>query len=209
MLNCIEDNEARIVGVVDSYLTYSHEVHGECFYRFGVRAERLSSTEDIITVTVSDRLLSQIQIEPGDRIAVFGQFRSYNNYTDSGIKLILTLFAKEIRIAYDEESPENEVYLNGFICKPIVYRVTPFGREIADILLAVNRAYNKSDYIPCIAWGRNARFAKNLAVGQNVRLWGRMQSREYQKKLSETEVVTKTAYEVSVSKLDVTKSDEE
>ncbi len=209
MLNCIEDNEARIIGVVDSYLTYSHEVHGECFYRFGVRTERLSSTADIITVTVSERLLSQIQLEPGVRIAVFGQFRSYNNYTDNGIRLILTLFAKEIRLAEDEECSENEVYLNGFICKPVVYRVTPFGREIADILLAVNRAYNKSDYIPCIAWGRNARFAKNLVVGQNVRIWGRMQSREYQKKLSETEVVTKTAYEVSVSKLDVAKCDDE
>lgn len=209
MLNCIEDNEARITGVCDSYLTYSHEVHGECFYHFKIKAQRLSDNEDIITVTVSERLLTKIQIEPGKSVSVSGQFRSYNNYTDSGIKLVLTLFAKEICEAQDGAEAENEVYLNGYICKPVVYRVTPFGREIADVLLAVNRAYNKSDYIPCIAWGRNARFAKNLVVGQNVKLWGRMQSREYQKKLSETETVTKTAYEVSVSKLDAIKPEYE
>lgn len=208
MLNCATDNEARIVGFVDSYLTYSHEVHTERFYRFSVRAQRLSSNEDVIVVTVSDRMLTQIKIEPGKKLMITGQFRSYNNYTDNGIKLILTLFAKELEEADEDEELDNEVYLNGFICKPVVYRVTPFGREIADILLAVNRAYNKSDYIPCIAWGRNARFAKNLVIGQNVRLWGRMQSREYQKKLSEDETVTKTAYEVSVSKLDAERPEE-
>lgn len=208
MLNCATDNEARIVGFVDSYLTYSHEVHTERFYRFSVRAQRLSSNEDVIVVTVSDRMLTQIKIEPGKKLMIAGQFRSYNNYTDNGIKLILTLFAKELEEADEDEELDNEVYLNGFICKPVVYRVTPFGREIADILLAVNRAYNKSDYIPCIAWGRNARFAKNLVIGQNVRLWGRMQSREYQKKLSEDETVTKTAYEVSVSKLDAERPEE-
>ena len=208
MLNCATDNEARIVGFVDSYLTYSHEVHTERFYRFSVRAQRLSSNEDVIVVTVSDRMLTQIKIEPGKKLMIAGQFRSYNNYTDNGIKLILTLFAKELEEADEDEELDNEVYLNGFICKPVVYRVTPFGREIADILLAVNRAYNKSDYIPCIAWGRNARFAKNLVIGQNVRLWGRLQSREYQKKLSEDETVTKTAYEVSVSKLDAERPEE-
>lgn len=205
MLNCVEDNEARIVGYVDSYLTYSHEVHSERFYRFGVRAQRLSETEDVIVVTVSDKMLTEIAVEPGTKLEIKGQFRSYNNYTDTGIRLVLTLFAKEIRLAEPEETLENEVYLNGYICKPVVYRLTPFGREISDILLAVNRAYNKSDYIPCIAWGRNARFAKNLAVGQNVKIWGRMQSREYQKKINETELITKTAYEVSVSKLDAVK----
>lgn len=207
MLNCVEDNEARIVGYVDNYLTYSHEVHTERFYHFSIRVQRLSDNEDIIVVTVSEKLLTEIQIEPGNKIEVVGQFRSYNNYTDSGIRLILTLFAKEIHIVDSEMELENEVYLNGFICKPVVYRVTPFGREIADILLAVNRAYNKSDYIPCIAWGRNARFARNLVVGQNIRLCGRMQSREYQKKLSENEIITKTAYEVSVSRLDVVKEE--
>ncbi|MBQ3225460.1 MAG: single-stranded DNA-binding protein, partial [Clostridia bacterium] len=149
-----------------------------------------------------------IQFELGLPIEVVGQFRSYNNYTEGGIKLVLTLFAKELYLTDSDCEPMNEVYLNGFICKEVTYRVTPFGREIADVLLAVNRAYNKSDYIPCIVWGRNARFAKNLAVGQNIRVWGRMQSREYQKKLSETETVTKTAYEVSVSRIDVVEKEE-
>lgn len=202
MLNCVEDNEARIVGYVDHYLTYSHEVHAERFYHFNIRVRRLSDTEDVIVVTISEKLLSEVKIEPNTKVEVVGQFRSYNNYTDSGIRLVLTLFAKSIRPASAEDDEENEVYLNGYICKPVVYRMTPFGREIADILLAVNRAYNKSDYIPCIAWGRNARFAEKLSVGQNIRLFGRMQSREYQKKLSESETVTKTAYEISVSRLE-------
>ena len=209
MLNCVEDNEARIVGRVASYLTFSHDVHTECFYRFSIRAERLSDNADVITVTVSERMLTDLQIEIGQKIEVSGQFRSYNNYTDNGNKLVLTLFAKEIKNALEEAMVENEIYLNGFICKPVVYRVTPFGREIADILVAVNRAYNKSDYIPCIAWGRNARFVKNLEVGQNIKIWGRMQSREYQKKISEEEAVTKTAYEVSICKLDVVRQQTE
>ena len=209
MLNCVEDNEARIVGYVDNYLTYSHEVHAERFYHFNIRVRRLSDNEDIIVVTISEKLLSEIKIEPNTKVEIIGQFRSYNNYTDSGIRLILTLFARDIHLVSQEAEQENEVYLNGYICKPVIYRVTPFGREIADILLAVNRAYNKSDYIPCIAWGRNARFARNLTVGQNVRLFGRMQSREYQKKLSENEAVTKTAYEVSVSRLEAVPSERE
>ncbi len=209
MLNCVEDNEARIVGYVDNYLTYSHEVHAERFYHFNIRVRRLSDNEDIIVVTISEKLLSEIKIEPNTKVEIIGQFRSYNNYTDSGIRLILTLFARDIHLVSQEAEQENEVYLNGYICKPVIYRVTPFGREIADILLAVNRAYNKSDYIPCIAWGRNARFARNLTVGQNIRLFGRMQSREYQKKLSENETVTKTAYEVSVSRLEAVPSERE
>ena len=201
MFNGIEDNEACVIGVVCGYLTYSHDVHGERFYRFMLRSERLSENADLVCVTVSEKMLTEISIDLGLRLKICGQFRSYNNYTGQGNKLVLTLFAKEITQA-DEEEALNEIYLNGYICKPVVYRVTPFGREIADILLAVNRAYNKSDYIPCIAWGRNARFAKHLEVGQNVKIWGRMQSREYQKKLSETEVVTKTAFEVSVNRLE-------
>ncbi len=208
MLNCIEDNEARMIGVVRSCLTYSHEVHGEEFYHFLIGAQRLSENEDVIVVTVSEKMLSGIQIEPGLPLEVVGQFRSYNNYTENGIRLVLTLFAKELYLAEYPTEAVNEVYLNGYICKDITYRVTPFGREIADVLLAVNRAYNKSDYIPCIVWGRNARFAKKLAVGQNIKLWGRMQSREYQKKISETETVTKTAYEVSVSRIDVVDREE-
>lgn len=203
MLNCIEDNEACVVGVVCGYLSYSHDVYGERFYRFMLRSDRLSQNSDLICVTVSEKMLADISIDIGVHLSVAGQFRSYNNYSGIGNKLVLTLFAKDIKVTDESEEPINEIYLNGYICKPIVYRVTPFGREIADILLAVNRAFNKSDYIPCIAWGRNARFVKHLDVGQNLKIWGRMQSREYQKKISETETVTKTAYEVSINRLEI------
>lgn len=203
MLNCIEDNEAYVVGVVCGYLSYSHDVYGERFYRFMLRSDRLSQNSDLICVTISEKMLTDISIDIGMHLAVFGQFRSYNNYTGVGNKLVLTLFAKDVTLAEEADEPINEIYLNGYVCKPIVYRVTPFGREIADILLAVNRAFNKSDYIPCIAWGRNARFVKHLDVGQNIKIWGRMQSREYQKKISESEAVTKTAYEVSINRLEI------
>lgn len=203
MLNCMEDNEACVIGEVCGYLTYSHDVHGERFYRFMLRSERLSENSDLICVTISEKMLTEISIDIGMRLKICGQFRSYNNYTGLGNKLVLTLFAKDVTVADESEKAMNEIYLNGYVCKPIVYRVTPFGREIADILLAVNRAYNKSDYIPCIAWGRNARFVKHLDVGCNVKIWGRMQSREYQKKINETETVTKTAYEVSINRLEI------
>ncbi len=207
MLICAEDNEARVVGFVASELSFSHEVHTEVFYRFAVSCERLSENKDTILVTISERLLDKLELSVGNRIEVTGQFRSYNNYSGIGNKLVLTLFAKSIRIAYDSEMCENEIYLNGYICKPVVYRVTPFGREIADILVAVNRAYNKSDYIPCIAWGRNAKYVSSLDVGTNIKIRGRMQSREYQKRVSDEEVITKTAYEVSVSNLETVKQE--
>ncbi len=203
MLHCIDDNEAYVVGTVCGYLTFSHEVRGERFYRFMLRSDRLSQNSDLICVTVSEKMLNQISIDLGKHLAVSGQFRSYNNYSGQGNKLVLTLFAKDVTEADSADEPINEIYLNGYVCKPIVYRVTPFGREIADILLAVNRAFNKSDYIPCIAWGRNARFVRHLDVGQNVRIFGRIQSRDYQKKISDTETVTKTAYEVSVNRLEI------
>ncbi len=207
MLNCAEDNEARIVGFVASDIEFSHEVHTEGFYRFIIMSDRLSDNKDTIIVTVSERILSDVELSVGTKVEVLGQFRSYNNYSGEGSKLVLTLFARDLRIADECEKCENEIYLNGYICKPAVYRVTPFGREIADVLTAVNRAYNKSDYIPCIAWGRNAKFVNTLPVGTNIRIWGRMQSREYQKRISEDETVTKTAYEVSVSKLEAVKDE--
>ncbi len=202
MLNCAEDNQAKIIGYVASDLEFSHEVHTEGFYKFYIMSDRLSENKDMILVTVSERILGDLELSLGTKIEVLGQFRSYNNYTGEGSKLILTLFALDLCVVCDDRQCENEVYLNGYICKPVVYRVTPFGREIADILVAVNRAYNKSDYIPCIAWGRNAKFASTLSVGANIKLWGRMQSRNYQKRISEDESITKTAYEVSVSKLE-------
>ncbi len=200
MLNRAEDNEARLVGNINSNLEYSHAVLGESFYKVCVRSERLSENEDEIIVTISERLIQDIEFDIGTRVEIKGQFRSYNNYSGEGSRLILTLFAREINITDDE--CDNEIYLNGYICKPAIFRTTPFGREIADILLAVNRAYGKSDYIPCIAWGRNAKFCENLPVGSNLRIKGRMQSRKYQKKLDDETVVEKTAYEVSVSKLE-------
>ena len=185
---------------MQSEFSYSHESYGECFYSFTIRIPRLSDSADIITVTASERILCDEDYKIGDRIKITGQFRSYNNYTDVGNKLILTLFAKTIEKAPDERYM-NEIELNGFLCKQPVYRTTPFGREITDMLLAVNRTHNKSDYIPCIVWGRNAKFAQKLNVGDNIIVSGRMQSREYQKKV-EDDVITKTAYEVSVSKIE-------
>ena len=201
MLNCADDNEARLVGKISRNLEYSHEVHGESFYKTAVQSERISDASDEIIVTVSERLISDIELEIGTYVEILGQFRSYNNYSGEGSKLILTLFAREINISY--EDCENEIFLNGYICKPAIFRTTPFGREIADILLAVNRAYGKSDYIPCIAWGRNAKFAQSLPVGTNIKVWGRMQSRNYQKKLDDETIIEKTAYEVSISKLEI------
>ena len=169
---------------------------------------RLSDAYDNIPVMFSERLVSPDSIVENQDIIVEGQFRSYNNYNnDSGHKLMLTVFAREIEILEEEVSNKNpnQIVLNGFVCRKPVYRTTPFGREIADILLAVNRAYSKSDYIPCIAWGRNARFAGSFEVGDNIRIWGRIQSRTYQKKLSEDEVEERVAYEISVSKMEVVK----
>lgn len=204
MDNISLNNEVELTGTVDSELKFSHEVYGEGFYLFSVRVMRLSDISDTINVTISERLLQNITVSYGDTVCISGQFRSYNNYTNGGNKLILTVFARDICVNPEEikfKNP-NHIFLNGFLCKKPVYRTTPFGREITDILIAVNRAYNKSDYIPCIAWGRNTRFAGNLEVGENIRIWGRIQSREYQKKISETESVTKTAYEISVSKME-------
>lgn len=204
MISDSTNNEVFLTGMVDSELTYSHEVYGEGFYSFFIKIFRLSHISDRINVTVSERLIKNLTLEEGNEISVFGQFRSYNNYTQEGNKLILTVFARDISEGVaDEEKNPNQIYLNGFLCKAPVYRTTPFGREITDMLLAVNRAYNKSDYIPCIAWGRNARFSSTLKVGDNVKIWGRIQSREYQKKINETDSVTKTAYEISVSKMEV------
>ena len=206
MLNYVDDNEARVIGTCIDEAVFSHEVREEKFFGFKVKVSRLSENADILVVTVSEKILNELGSFNGKKIEILGQFRSYNNYTESGNKLILTLFAREIDVLEDDEPCDNEIYLNGYLCKTPVYRVTPFGREIADILLAVNRAYNKSDYIPCIAWGRNARIVKNMQVGQNIKIFGRMQSREYQKRLSEEETVTKTAYEVSINKLEYIES---
>lgn len=204
--NIIENNMVTISGKISSEAEFSHEVYGEGFYSFMLEVPRLSESYDRICVTVSERLVSKESLEVGKFVEVEGQFRSYNNYNNcGGSKLILTVFSREINFLEDEKKIKNpnQIYLNGFVCKKPVYRTTPFGREITDILLAVNRPYNKSDYIPCISWGRNARYSSGLNVGDNIKIWGRIQSRDYQKKLPSGEVVTKIAYEVSVSKMEV------
>lgn len=198
--NAEKNNRVYFMGEIVSEATFSHEVYGEGFYEFFVKVMRLSGQADVLPVTISERLIQGNDLKMGSTICALGQFRSYNKLEGNRSRLMLTVFVREIMDVAPAKNP-NSIVLSGYICKPPVYRTTPFNREIADLLVAVNRAYNKSDYIPCIAWGRNARFVQNLKVGDRVALSGRIQSREYQKRLSETDVVTMTAYEVSVSKL--------
>ena len=195
-----KNNQVFVAGEIISDATYSHEIYGEGFYEFFVKVMRLSGQADVLPVTLSERLIQGGMLGKGKEICAVGQFRSYNKIENGKSRLMLTIFVRELLDEPTDKNPNN-ILLNGYICKPPVYRTTPFNREIADVLIAVNRAYNKSDYIPCIAWGRNARFVKNLRVGDKVAISGRIQSREYQKRLSETDVKTMTAYEVSVSKL--------
>ncbi len=198
--NTEKNNKVYLMGEIVSEAVFSHEVYGEGFYECYVQVMRLSGQADILPVTISERLIQGHNLQIGSVICAIGQFRSYNKLENGRSRLMLTVFVRELLEEAPTKNP-NSIVLSGYICKPPVYRTTPFNREIADLLVAVNRAYNKSDYIPCIAWGRNARFVQNLKVGDRVALSGRIQSREYQKKLSETESVTMTAYEVSISKL--------
>ena len=195
-----KNNRVYLSGEIGSPAVYSHEVYGEGFYEFSVSVNRLSGQSDVLPVTISERLVEEGQLDVGSHVNAIGQFRSYNKIVNDKSRLMLTVFVREL-IEVPLFANPNNVVLSGYVCKPPVYRTTPFNREIADLLIAVNRAYNKSDYIPAIAWGRNARFVKNLPVGERIVVSGRIQSREYQKKLSETDVRTMTAYEVSVSKL--------
>ena len=187
---------------------------GESFYIFDLEVARLSGNSDIIPITISERLILEKELEIGDKVAIEGQFRSYNSYENEKNRLILTVFAKDIKYLSEEdeenssEKVSNEVTLIGYICKKPIYRQTPFGREISDILLAVNRAYNKSDYIPAIAWGRNARFCQNIEVGTKVKITGRVQSRNYEKKFEDGTTQTRTAYEVSISSLEIVNEEE-
>ena len=206
--NFLENNHLVLVGKIVSEQKYSHEIYGEKFYSFNLEVIRLSNNADIIPITVSERLLTDLDLTIGKEIEVEGQFRSYNNYENEKNRLILTVFAKEINaVEHQEENDKdvvtNEVTLVGYVCKKPIYRQTPFGREIADLLLAVNRAYNKSDYIPCIAWGRNARFCQKIEVGTEVKVIGRVQSRTYEKKYEDGTVENRVAYEVSIASMEV------
>ena len=199
-----DNNQVSVAGEVVSEFTFSHEVFGEGFYCLYIQVGRLSESYDVIPLMISERLMDVKADYRGKYIEVLGQFRSYNRHEANRNRLVLSVFAREVNICEEEDSQvkPNQIYLGGFICKKPVYRKTPLGREIADLLVAVNRPYGKSDYIPCICWGRNARFAEKFQVGEHIQLWGRIQSREYQKKISETEVEKRDAYEVSVSKLE-------
>lgn len=204
--NLLENNVIKLTGVINSNFKFSHEVYGEGFYNFEIKVTRLSKQEDILPVVISERLLDTKQLPMGTKVTIFGQVRTYNNndLENNKSKLLMTVFTREIDIVdVVTAKMNNEVFLNGFICKEPVYRTTPFGREITDVLVAVNRSYNKSDYIPCISWGRNARYSGKLAIGDNIKIWGRMQSRNYQKKYEDGGVINKVAYEVSVSKIEV------
>lgn len=202
----IENNQVTIMGKVATEFSFSHEVFGEGFYMVEVEVKRLSNSEDRIPLMISERLIYVTQDYTGEYIMVHGQFRSYNRHEEQKNRLVLSVFVREI--SFMEEEPDgtktNSIWLDGYICKEPIYRKTPLGREIADLLLAVNRPYGKSDYIPCICWGRNARYASGFEVGEHVQLLGRIQSREYVKRISDTETEKRVAYEVSVSKLEKT-----
>lgn len=198
----LSTNKVYIEGSIVSELSFSHEMYGEGFYNFNVEVPRLSETADILPITVSERLFASLDMTNGQRIKVEGQLRSYNKFIDGANRLILTIFARDIKPIEEISKSPNQIYIEGFICKSPIYRTTPFGREITDLLVAVNRPYNKSDYIPAIAWGRNARFSSTLTIGSHIKVWGRVQSREYEKKLTEENSIKKTAYEVSISKME-------
>ncbi|AAK80337.1 single-stranded DNA-binding protein [Clostridium acetobutylicum] len=202
MDNLMLNNKLYLEGVIASKLEFSHEMYGEGFYNFYLDVQRLSDAKDRLFVTVSERLITGMDLDVGKEVIVEGQLRSYNKFVDGANRLILTVFTRNIQYCSERSKNPNQIFLDGFICKKPVYRTTPFGREISDMLLAVNRSYNKSDYIPTIAWGRNSRFCETLKVGDNIRIWGRLQSREYQKKVNEKDTVKKTAYEVSISKME-------
>ena len=207
----LTNNQAVVAGEIISDFTFSHEIYGEGFYMVDLLVNRLSDATDVIPLMVSDRLIDVHENHMGEHIEAKGQFRSYNKHEETKNRLILSLFVRELNVLEDGEEMQhpNQIYLDGYICKPPIYRMTPLGREIADVLLAVNRAYGKSDYIPCICWGRNARYANHFHVGTRCEIFGRIQSREYMKKLSEEQAEKRIAYEVSVSKLELLEEPED
>lgn len=214
--NFADNNHLVLVGKITEEKKFSHEIYGEKFYTFNLSVPRLSGNADIIPITISERLFKENELTVEKKVKITGQFRSYNSYENERNRLILTVFAKDVEFLENQEEEivaskdlvSNEVILVGYVCKLPIYRQTPFGREIADVLLAVNRAYNKSDYIPCITWGRNARFCSKMEVGTEVKVIGRVQSRSYEKKYEDGTVEQRVAYEVSISNLEVVEDSE-
>lgn len=196
-----DTNVVYLRGELYENMEFSHEIFGEKFFNAKIKINRLSESYDILPLTVSERLLQDIDIKSNNKVNVIGQLRSYNKNIDNRNRLVLTVFVREIKQVEDENKDPNSIFLDGYICKEPIYRKTPLGREITDLLVAINRPYNKSDYIPSIVWGRNAKFAKTLKVGDRIQMWGRVQSREYEKKVENGEAIKKVAYEVSISKI--------
>ena len=205
MNKLIENNNVELVGEIVSDFSFSHESFGEAFYFVDVAVKRLSETFDYLPLLISEHLIDVNSDCIGKAIHVNGQFRSFNLHEEKKNRLILSVFVRELKLLdeIDEDMKTNQIFLDGYICKDPIYRKTPLGREIADLLLAVNRSYGKTDYIPCIVWGRNARFVSRLEVGGHIQIFGRIQSREYTKKISETETEKHIAYEVSASRIEV------
>lgn len=199
-----ENNQVTMIGEIVSEFEFSHEVYGEGFYLVDISVSRLSDSVDYIPLMVSERLVDVTQSYSGETISVSGQFRSYNRHEEKKNRLILSVFVRELEFVdeIEDDIKSNQIYLDGYICKEPIYRKTPLGREIADLLVAVNRSYGKSDYIPCICWGRNARYASSFEVGSHVEVYGRIQSREYIKKIGEEQTEKRVAYEVSVNKIE-------
>ena len=199
-----ENNQVKMIGEIVSEFEFSHEVYGEGFYLVDISVSRLSDSVDYIPLMVSERLVDVTQSYIGETISVSGQFRSYNRHEEKKNRLILSVFVRELEFVdeIEDDIKSNQIYLDGYICKEPIYRKTPLGREIADLLVAVNRSYGKSDYIPCICWGRNARYASSFEVGSHVEVYGRIQSREYIKKIGEEQTEKRVAYEVSVNKIE-------
>lgn len=204
MEKVILNNKVTIMGEIVSGFTFSHEIYGEGFYMMDVQCERISGAFDTIPVMVSERLMDVTEDFIGQLVSISGQFRSYNRHEERKNRLILSVFAREVEVLEEIEdlTQANQVFLDGFICKEPVYRKTPLGREIADLLLAVNRPYGKSDYIPVISWGRSARFSSGLKTGERLRIDGRIQSRTYIKQIGDGILEERTAYEVSASRME-------
>ena len=204
-----DTNIVNLKGTIENNLQFSHEIFGEKFYTTKIKINRLSESYDVLPITISERLLEEVDLNENKLVKVTGQLRSYNKNIDNKNRLVLTIFVRDIKQEEEDNKDPNSIFLDGYICKVPIYRKTPLGREITDLLVAINRPYNKSDYIPSIVWGRNAKFAKNLNVGDRIQMWGRVQSRVYDKKLEEGNSVKKTAYEVSVSKIKKVSMEEE
>jgi len=195
-------NDLHLTGKLVTLPQVGHEAFGEVFYYLTLGVPRLSGAEDLLPVTISERLLEGMDLAIGNVLSIDGQVRSYNKVIDGVGRLLITAFAQRLNEVDPYRNP-NLLQLTGTLCKPPAYRTTPFGREIADLMVAVNRAYGKSDYIPCITWGRSARFSSRLHIGDRISLNGRLQSRAYQKQLPDGTCVEKVAYEVSVSQIEL------